>query len=112
MLDRRQILAALATTGLGTPLFHRTLAGLQQESGDASGTSEVTAEMVKTAEWICGTEFTESERTAIAKSVNRSVKRVAELRNQSVSIGPRRHRILDLGRAPRAHARPDLRRGA
>ncbi len=83
MLDRRQVLTALSLTGTGTPVFCRALAGLLQEAGNASEAPvEVTADMVKMAEWISGTELTGEERTAIATRVNQSSRGISELRGQ------------------------------
>ncbi len=80
MLDRRQILAALAGTGIGTSVFHRALVTLVQEN-DNEKKPGVTVDMIKTAEWISGTEFNDEEREAIAKSVNRNTANWAKLRS-------------------------------
>ena len=84
MINRRQLLTAVAGTGLGTPVFHRALTGLIQE--EATEPTKVTAEMVETAEWISGTEFSEEERDAIAASVNRSQKLWQDLREQKLDF--------------------------
>ena len=85
MIDRRQLLTVVAGTGIGTPVFHRALTGLLQEEVPNTR-PEVTAEMVQTAEWISGTDFSEEERQAIAKSVNRSMRDWDKLRSQSLGF--------------------------
>ncbi len=96
MFNRRQILTALSTAGLGTPLFHRALAGLLQESAQSGEGTGVTAEMVKTAEWISGTAFTDDERAVIAKRVNRHHAGMQQLRDQK----------LDFADLPAMHFQP------
>jgi Asp-tRNA(Asn)/Glu-tRNA(Gln) amidotransferase A subunit family amidase len=86
MLDRRQLLGVVAATGLGTPLFHRALAGLVQEATPASDAPVISAEMIKSAEWISGIEFTDEERSEIAASVSRSASGLAELRSQPLKF--------------------------
>lgn len=85
MIDRRQLLATIAGTGVGTAVFHRALAGIVQEQAEQKA-AEVTSEMVKTAEWISGTEFSDEERDEIAKSVNRSANQWNALREQKLQF--------------------------
>lgn len=87
MIDRRQLLAVIAGTGVGTPIFHRALAGLVQEEAATEESPNVTQEMVQTAEWISGTEFSEEEREEIAKNANRSFSQWETLRGQKVDFG-------------------------
>lgn len=86
MIDRRQLLAVIAGTGIGTPVFHRALTGLVQEESGVEEKVEVTSDMVKTAEWISGTEFSEEERDAIAQEVNRSSDSWNQLRKQKLEF--------------------------
>ena len=86
MLNRRQILGAIATTGLGTPVFCRALTKLVQESAATSASTDISVEMVKSAEWISGIEFTDEERDEIAKSLTRSASGIAELRGQELQF--------------------------
>lgn len=95
MIHRRQLLTLIAGTGVGTPVFHRALAGLLQEDESAT-TIQVTPEMVKTAEWISDTDFSEEERKSIAKSVNRSLSDWRKLRAQN----------LDFADLPAIHFQP------
>ncbi len=87
MLNRRQLLATISATGLGTSVFHEALAGLVQETENQVESPKLTAEMVKNAEWMTGTEFTDEEREEIAASVNRSAANWRELRNQRLEFG-------------------------
>ncbi|MDG2012817.1 MAG: amidase, partial [Pirellulaceae bacterium] len=85
MIDRRQLLTVVAGTGIGTPVFHRALTGLLQDEVPENR-SKVTPDMVKTAEWISGTEFSEEERAEIAKSINRSMRDWDKLRTQELGF--------------------------
>lgn len=75
MLDRRQLLSSLATTGIGTSLFHRALAA--QDNLDT--------EAIKRAEWITELELTEQQRQEILRTVNRSRAQLAELRQTKLT---------------------------
>ncbi len=86
VIDRRQLLAVVAGSGLGTPVFHRALTGLIQEEAESTDIAPVTSQMVRTAEWISGTEFSEEEREAIASSVNQSAAGWQKLREQSLEF--------------------------
>ncbi len=85
VIDRRQMLAALAATGIGTPVFHRALVSLLQEQADEKE-AKVSVEMIKTAEWISGTEFDEEERAAIAKSLGDSAENWEKLRKHKLAF--------------------------
>ena len=61
-VSRRNLLASLASLGLGTAVFQRALVA------QVEGKGPVTVEMVKQAEWIAGLELTEEERKATASS--------------------------------------------
>ncbi len=86
MLDRRQILGAIAATGLGTPVFCRALTKLVQDSATPVMSTDISAEMIKSAEWISGIEFTDEERIEIAKSLSKSAAAVDELRAQELQF--------------------------
>ncbi len=77
-IDRRVMLRALTGLGIGTAVFHRAL--LAQAS-----TRQVTAEMIQQAEWIAGIELAEEDRKAVARSLQSTLDRIAEMRK--VEIG-------------------------
>lgn len=77
-LGRRAVLKALAALGVGTPTFQRALAA------QAEKTPAITAEMVKQAEWIAGLKLTEGERASVARSMQRTLKELEDLRKQPV----------------------------
>jgi Asp-tRNA(Asn)/Glu-tRNA(Gln) amidotransferase A subunit family amidase len=64
---RRALLRGLAALGIGTTTFQRALAS------QAAQGAEITAEMVKQAEWIAGLELTDEERKATATSIKRTL---------------------------------------
>ena len=78
LVDRRAILAALAGLGVGSLTFRRALAA------QAATSTEVTAEMIKQAEWIAGLELTDDEREATAKAIRRSMTAFESLRKIEV----------------------------
>lgn len=61
--DRRRALKTLAAAGIGTVVFQRALAAQAAEVGD------VTAEMIRQAEWIAGLELSEEQRQDVAKKM-------------------------------------------
>lgn len=77
MLDRRQLLASLAATGIGTSALHRAIASGSQEA-------ELTVESIKEAEWITDLELTDEEREGILSAVERTNSAMAELRKQKL----------------------------
>jgi len=77
-LNRRKVLKAIAGIGVGGAVFHRALASLAQEA------SEITPEMVEKAEWISGLELSEEERNATARSLQRKLAGLAELRQLKI----------------------------
>jgi Asp-tRNA(Asn)/Glu-tRNA(Gln) amidotransferase A subunit family amidase len=62
-VDRRRLLALLATVGVGGTSFARTVWAIADEMGD------LTAETLATAEQIAGLEFTDSERELMIDGV-------------------------------------------
>lgn len=77
---RRRFLAALAGTGLGGTLFPGVLWARLQESGQA----RVNADMLKAALAVAGLEFTDSDRAAMLRTVNRSLENYEALRTLSI----------------------------
>jgi Asp-tRNA(Asn)/Glu-tRNA(Gln) amidotransferase A subunit family amidase len=73
---RRRFVAAIAGTGLGATLLPGVLWAQVQQSGQA----RVTADMLRDALAIAGLEFTEADRAAMVRTVNRSLENYEELR--------------------------------
>lgn len=88
MLNRRQILAAITATGIGSAVFHKAAASLAQEDE-----SKFNAEMLKQAEWISGIELTDEQREEIVDSVQRNSALNEQLREQEITadIAPAMH---------------------
>ncbi len=63
--DRRQLLARLAAVGIGGIAFQRALAT------SVSGQAKVTAEMIRSAQWIADIELTEAQQAEVAKELNK-----------------------------------------
>lgn len=70
---RRQLLGALAATGIGSLVFQRALAAQAAASG-------VTSEMIKQAEWIAGIKLDDDQRDAITKTLDRTLLGIEQLR--------------------------------
>lgn len=69
-LDRREVLAVLAATGIGNGVFRRAVAAFaQQPPPPAAG--DFTAEMVQQAEWIAGINLSDEDRRRVAAELNR-----------------------------------------
>jgi Asp-tRNA(Asn)/Glu-tRNA(Gln) amidotransferase A subunit family amidase len=66
--DRRQVLATLASLGVGNAVFRRAIVVAAQE---IPRNAEVTAEMVQQAEWIAGVSLSEEDRKKVANELNR-----------------------------------------
>lgn len=77
-MDRRRWLATIAATGVGSSLFHRALANLVSNRSAV----DITAEMIKSAEWVSGIEFTDEERDELAAALTRSSRELETLRSQ------------------------------
>lgn len=78
MLTRRSVLAVLAGTGLGTPVFHRALAQIAQ------GNAQVTPAMIAQAAWVSGIQLTEDEQKTIAQKVQANGVALEQLRKYSI----------------------------
>ena len=73
MLNRRELLSSIAATGIGTGAFHRAIAALASKP-------DISADMIRNAEWISGIELSESQRSKILQVVRRNVAEVMRLR--------------------------------
>lgn len=73
-MNRRTLLAALTSLGIGTSLFHRALAAEAAEGGP------ITAEMLERAEWVAGLSLTEEERRTTSAALTRLKERFDALR--------------------------------
>lgn len=79
MLNRRALLASIASTGIGTALFQRSVAGAMVSS------NEISIESIRQAEWITGVELTDDERNEILSSVSRTGEAMEQLRQVKLS---------------------------
>ncbi len=102
-VNRREVIAALTSLGIGTGAFHQAIAA-DSESG---GT--VTPEMVQHAEWLAGIELNEDERKAVAEAVKGDQQKIAALRK--VEIGYDVPPALTFYAAPPQAGGGDIRRG-
>ena len=91
-MDRRLMLKALAASGVGTAIFHRTVVAMQE----ANGFDELTVDAIQQAEWVTELELTDEERDAILTSVNRTAKQHQKLRSIKLTEST----------APAVHFRP------
>ena len=78
MLTRRSVLASLATLGVGTLAFQRSLAAQGEQAG------KITADMIEQAEWIAGISLNEKEREAVASAVTRDQRNYEALRKVEI----------------------------
>lgn len=72
MTDRRELLSAFASLGIGTLPFQRSLAAAIQ----AEPRIGITPEMIQQAEWVAGIKLNDSERKAVASAVQSNVRGV------------------------------------
>jgi Asp-tRNA(Asn)/Glu-tRNA(Gln) amidotransferase A subunit family amidase len=63
--SRRELFAALAAAGVGTPVFQRALAAQAEKTG------RITPEVIEQAEWISGLKLSEADRKSVARTVSR-----------------------------------------
>jgi Asp-tRNA(Asn)/Glu-tRNA(Gln) amidotransferase A subunit family amidase len=84
---RRSVLKALSAAGIGAGVFGRALEALAQEA------PEVTADMVRQAEWIAGVEYTDQERERMLRALNRQASSWESLRAVPLenSVAPALH---------------------
>jgi Asp-tRNA(Asn)/Glu-tRNA(Gln) amidotransferase A subunit family amidase len=78
VLNRRHVLAVLASLGIGTPVFQRALAA------DADKPSGVTLDMVRQAEWIAGLTLSDTDRQAILNGLTQAQRDYTALRALSL----------------------------
>ena len=74
--DRRDVLKAAATAGVGSAVFTRALSALAAEAGPGA----VTPSMVAQAEWIAGISLTDAQRELMLEDLARLQKDAAALR--------------------------------
>lgn len=74
MVERRQVLQALAAASIGGVVFQRAVAAQIQPGRD------VTLEMIQQAEWIAGVEYTDDDRRAALKAIQSQTGKLATLR--------------------------------
>jgi Asp-tRNA(Asn)/Glu-tRNA(Gln) amidotransferase A subunit family amidase len=63
--NRRELLAALAAVGVGSPVFQRAVAAQAEKTGG------ITPETIEQAEWITGLKLSEADRKSVARTVSR-----------------------------------------
>ncbi len=84
MLDRRQWMSILTTTGIGTAVFHRAATTLAlQDNG-------MTKEMLVEAAWITDFDLSDDDADRILREVERTARSLSKLREISLdsSLGP------------------------
>ena len=81
LLNRRSLLAALAATGIGSGTLHRAAVALAFAQ-DETQPAEITADMLKQAEWISGNELTDEQREELAGQLSRSQQAMQSLREK------------------------------
>jgi len=74
--DRRDVLKAAATAGVGSAVFTRALSALAAEAGPGA----VTPSMVAQAEWVAGISLTDAQRELMLEDLARLQKDAAALR--------------------------------
>ena len=79
LLNRRTMLTLIASTGIGTALFQRSVVGAMVAA------NEVNIESIQQAEWITGIELTDEERSEILSSVSRTSDAMEKLRQVELS---------------------------
>ncbi len=73
-VERRQVLRALAATGVGTAVFQRALAAQVEPQ------REVTLEMLQQAEWIAGVHYSDEDRRAMLQTLQSQLRKLDILR--------------------------------
>ena len=66
--DRRELLTALTALGVGSAVFHRAATAI---AADPPRPTEITAEMVKQAEWIANISLSDEDRKRVATGLTR-----------------------------------------
>ncbi len=78
---RRQVLKVLAAAGAGSAVFGRALTAL------AAGSAEVTAEMIRQAEWISGLTLDDEKRQLMLEGMNEALQDYAAVRGVELDNG-------------------------
>lgn len=78
-MNRRELLAVLAASGIGTAAFQRALAA------QSAAQQAVTGDMIRQAEWIAGIELSDEDRQTTASSLQAVLNRFDQLR--AVELG-------------------------
>lgn len=79
VLSRRRAFQVLAGLGVGTVVFQRALAASVQ------GQDGVTPEMIQQAEWISGVKLSDEDRESTARSLNRTINGIRQMREVPLS---------------------------
>jgi Asp-tRNA(Asn)/Glu-tRNA(Gln) amidotransferase A subunit family amidase len=82
-VDRRDLLLALAATGIGTEVFHRALA-TQQADKPTDRNAVLTPEAIQQAEWVAGITLSEADRKSVLGLLRRFHQGAARLRAVSL----------------------------
>lgn len=72
--SRRQLLGTLAALGIGSAVFQRALAAQVAQA------NQVTADMIRQAEWIAGLKLSEDDRKTTASSLQNTLRDFEQLR--------------------------------
>lgn len=101
---RRELFAAAAALGIGSPTFHRAVAA------EVAAPGPVTPEMVKNAEWIAGITLTEAQRKEVAAAMTRAVLDWAGLHKVKVTnaVPPAVHFLPEIAKPSPAKPDDDL----
>ncbi|MBX9584297.1 MAG: amidase [Gemmataceae bacterium] len=96
--SRRELFAAAAAVGIGTPTFHRAVAA----EVAADPVDKVTPEMVRAAEWVAGVELTDDQRKQVAAEMTQAVRNRAALHKVELpnSVPPAIHFRVDADPPP------------
>lgn len=103
MVTRRSVLASIASLGIGTSAFQRSLAA------QATQTGSITPAMIEQAEWVAGISLNEEERKAVAGAVARDQRSFEALRKVELDHGV--PPALSFFAAPPQESGGDVRRG-
>ncbi len=72
-VSRRQMMSAIAATGISSAAFHRAIAAQSPDDG-------ITVERIRDAEWVAGIELTDEERERVAGAMQRVNKQRRDVR--------------------------------
>jgi Asp-tRNA(Asn)/Glu-tRNA(Gln) amidotransferase A subunit family amidase len=80
--NRRELLASLAALGIGPAVFHRAAVAIAAEP---TRPAEITAEMVKQAEWVASVSLTDNERIQVARNLTRTLRSLETAHNADLT---------------------------